>query len=293
MARPIKDGVDYFPMDTGFFSDDKVRLLRAEFGAKGMYILNYILCDIYYQNGYFMKWDKNRCFLVSDGAGCGCNPEFLQEFITGCLRCSFFDERVFNVFRILTSAGIQRRYLRMLKNRDEIVIIKEYWLLDSSSKKDVPGGVLNKLTFKNLKSSDNPDKSSGNPDKSSGNQQSKVNESKKSDISDYALQIIGKAFEESFGKLIGGMDRMNLIEMSNNYSVDLILEAIKIGKKNNASSAAYIISILKRWKGIGINSKEDLNKSKIATRTQKQSKSSKVDYTDPNLYKNIEESDDI
>lgn len=32
MARPLKDGVDYFPKDTDFYADDKVRLLRAEFG---------------------------------------------------------------------------------------------------------------------------------------------------------------------------------------------------------------------------------------------------------------------
>ena len=35
MARPLKDGVDYFPKDTDFYADDKVRLLRAEFGSKG------------------------------------------------------------------------------------------------------------------------------------------------------------------------------------------------------------------------------------------------------------------
>ena len=29
MARPLKDGVDYFPKDTDFYADDKVRLLRA------------------------------------------------------------------------------------------------------------------------------------------------------------------------------------------------------------------------------------------------------------------------
>ena len=178
LARPIKDGVDYFPLDTGFFIDDKVRLLRAQFGAKGMYALFYILCELYAKNGYFMKWDKNKCYLVSDGAGCGCDPGFLAELINGCVRCSFFDERVFNGFGVLTSAGIQRRFLRMLKNRDEIEIIKEYWLLDLSSKKDVPPGVLNKLTLKSFKSSENPDKSSENPDKSSENPQSKVNESK-------------------------------------------------------------------------------------------------------------------
>ena len=51
MARPLKDGVDYFPKETDFYADDKVRLLRAEFGSKGMYLLDYILCDLYGKNG--------------------------------------------------------------------------------------------------------------------------------------------------------------------------------------------------------------------------------------------------
>ena len=178
MARPIKDGVDYFPMDTDFYNDDKVRLLRAEFGAKGMYLLNFLLCEVYGKNGYFIKWDKNRCFLVSDGAGCDCSPNYISEFISGCLRCSFFDEGVFNAFGVLTSAGIQRRYIRMFNSRDEIRIIKEYWLLDIKSKNDVPAGVLNKLTFKKINCTENPDKNTENPDKNTENAQ-KEKESKK------------------------------------------------------------------------------------------------------------------
>ena len=174
MARPLKDGVDYFPKDTGFYNDDKVKLLRAEFGAKGMYLLDYLLCEIYGKNGYFIKWDKSRCFLVSDGAGCGCSPEYISEFISGALRCSFFDERVFKVFGILTSAGIQRRYIRMFNSRDYISVIEEYWLLDVNDRKDVPASVLNKLTLKKVFGTENPNKSTVNPNKSTVNPQSKI-----------------------------------------------------------------------------------------------------------------------
>ena len=171
MARPLRDGMLYFNKDTDFYSDDKIRILRAEFGAKGMYLLDYLLCDLYGKNGYYIKWDKNKCFLVSDGAGCGCSPDFIGEFISGCLRCSFFSERVFNAFGVLTSAGIQRRYIRMFNSRDTIVMRKEYWLLDTSNRNDVPISVLNKLTFISDKSTGNPDKSTENPDKSTGNPQ--------------------------------------------------------------------------------------------------------------------------
>ena len=178
MARPLKDGVDYFPKDTDFYADDKVRLLRAEFGSKGMYLLDYILCDLYGKNGYFIKWDKNKCYLVSDGAGCGCSPEFVVEFISGCIRCSFFDKRVFEMFGALTSVGIQRRFIRMLNSRENFTFIEEYFLLDTSDKKDVPQGILNKLAFKKVFDKENEVKSKDNPNKNKDNSQSKIEENK-------------------------------------------------------------------------------------------------------------------
>ena len=178
MARPLKDGVDYFPKDTDFYADDKVRLLRAEFGSKGMYLLDYILCDLYGKNGYFIKWDKNKCYLVSDGAGCGCSPEFVSEFISGCIRCSFFDKRVFEMFGALTSVGIQRRFIRMLNSRENFTFIEEYFLLDTSDKKDVPQGILNKLAFKKVSDKENEVKSKDNPNKNKDNSQSKIEENK-------------------------------------------------------------------------------------------------------------------
>lgn len=173
MARPIKDGVLYFPKDTDFYYDDKIRILRAEFGAKGMYLLDYLLCDLYGKNGYFMKWDKNKCLLVSDGASCGCSPEFVSEFVHRCVACSFFDERVFLVFGVLTSAGIQRRYIRMFNSREKVHINKEYWLLDKTNPSDVPTGILSKIAFQSVSGTENPFKNTENPDKSTGNEQKK------------------------------------------------------------------------------------------------------------------------
>lgn len=150
MGRPRKDGVDFFSLDTGTFRDDKVKLLRAEFGAKGMYLLIYLLCEIYEKKGYYMQWDSDKCYLVSDGAGCACSPEFVSEFVRGCVARSFFDERVFNVFGVLTSESIQRRYLCAVRKRPNIEIIEDYFLLDVTSKKDVPEGSLANCTFRKI-----------------------------------------------------------------------------------------------------------------------------------------------
>ena len=287
MARPLKDGVDYFPKDTDFYGDDKVRLLRAEFQSKGMYLLDYLLCDLYGKNGYFIKWGKDKCYLVSDGAGCGCAPNFVEEFVNRCVACSFFDERVYNVFGVLTSSGIQRRYIRMFNSRPDIPMIKEYWLLDVNDKKDVPKGALDKLTFKSIKSTDNPDKSTDNP-------QNKIEESKDIYMDEDTLREVAQSFEMTFGKTIGGLDRTIILELVQRYPKDLIIEAIRVAKANNAASAKYIRSILLRLEEQGITTMSQYMASKKSKTTQRQRHAKgSTDYSDPSIYQGVKESEDI
>ena len=284
MARPLKDGVDYFPKDTDFYGDDKVRLLRAEFQAKGMYLLDYLLCDLYGKNGYFIKWGKDKCYLVSDGAGCGCAPNFVEEFVNRCVACSLFDERVFTVFGVLTSSGIQRRYIRMFNSRPDIPMIKEYWLLDINDKKDVPKGALDKLTFKSIKSTENPDKSTENP-------QNKIEEIKDRYIDDGALREVAQTFEMTFGKTIGGLDRTVILELVERYPKELIVEAIRIARANNAASAKYVRSILLRLEEQGITTMSQYEASRQSKPTQRHRHN--TDYSDPSIYQGVKESEDI
>lgn len=178
VARPIKDGVDYFPLDTGFFQDDKIRLIKAEFGAKGIVILLTLLCEIYRDTGYFKAWDKDSCLLMAEAVGCGVVPENITQVVQGCLRRSIFDNGVFQMFGILTSAGIQRRYIRAVSTRDEITVIQEYWLLDTDDKKDVPAGILNKLAFKSVPLKETPENLKKTPRPLQNNPQSRGKESR-------------------------------------------------------------------------------------------------------------------
>lgn len=279
MARPLKDGVDYFPKDTDFYADDKVRLLRAEFEAKGMYLLDYILCDIYGKKGYYMEWDRNKCFLVSDGAGCGCSPKFTEEFIRGCVRCSFFEKGVFDAFRVLTSKGIQRRFIRMLSSRENFTFIKEYFLLDMSDKKDVPTGILNKVAFKSVSFKENSVKSKGNPDKSKGNSESRLEEnridyskeeeerkelSSASASADKNNSRISKALElyrRNIGKVTRGIEN-KLGEYLRVADISLIEYAIEEAVKYEKRSWQYIVRIIDSKLAQGIHCRADAEKAR-------------------------------
>ena len=176
MARPTKPGLDYYPMDVGFLRDKKIRLLWSEFGASSVIFVLYVLGKAYEGDGYFLTWDKDECLLAADALQKP--PTYIKEVLQGCLSRSIFDKWVFQTFNVLTSAGIQRRYIRGCEKRGEIAIFSEYWLLNINSKKDVPASIRVKLAFLNVTGGSNTVISPGNPDKSPGNPQSKVKESR-------------------------------------------------------------------------------------------------------------------
>ena len=158
MERRYKDGVDYWNIDVDFFENKKIRLIRAEFGIQGVYIFILILNEIYRTSGYYKQWDHDDCLLMSANAGVdgGCSPGLIDEVVQGLVRRSLFDKRVFDSFDVLTSPEIQRRFLRIVGNsRDSIPMIKEYFLLDMSSRKDITEATLKKLTLFPLTSKDN------------------------------------------------------------------------------------------------------------------------------------------
>lgn len=129
MARPFKTGLDYFPFDVDFFNDDKIELISSEFGAKGEVIAIRLLCQIY-RNGYYYQWGKDESLLFAKRVGNGVTGALVDEVVAGLVKRSFFDERVFNQFKILTSRGIQRRYLEAKERAKEVDFIQEYLLID-------------------------------------------------------------------------------------------------------------------------------------------------------------------
>ena len=57
MARPEKQGLDYFPFDIDFFEDEKTEAISGEFGIKGEIAIIKLLCAVY-RNGYFIQWNE-------------------------------------------------------------------------------------------------------------------------------------------------------------------------------------------------------------------------------------------
>lgn len=129
MGRFIKTGLDYFPFDVDFHDDDKVALLTAEFNVLAEAVIVRLLCKIY-KNGYYYQWGGDERLLFCRWAGGIFVPAQVDEVVKGCLRRSFFDKGVFEAFGVLTSSGIQKRFLQACNERKSVDIISDYWLLE-------------------------------------------------------------------------------------------------------------------------------------------------------------------
>ena len=128
MARPRKEGVAYFSFDVDFFSDKKIKVLKARYGADGITIFLYLLCEIY-KNGYYLKVDDDFEFVISDDLNMNCDK--VKQVLTFLLERSMFDKQLFQSDAVLTSAGIQKRFQLMVKSRasKNPIIVKDFWVL--------------------------------------------------------------------------------------------------------------------------------------------------------------------
>lgn len=115
MARPLKQGLDYFPFDVDFFADEKIAAISGEFGIKGEITVVKLLCAVY-RNGYFILWDEPLKYkLLRDLPGV--SAELLDQIINRLVKWGFFDEGLFNSVKVLTSRGIQKRFFSITRRR--------------------------------------------------------------------------------------------------------------------------------------------------------------------------------
>ena len=160
MGRPQKEGLDYFPLDTVL--DTKFELIEAEFGIKGFAVVVKLLQKIYREHGYYCEWTEEVKLLFSRKINEGCN--LVSEIVTAAIKRGIFDKNLFAKYQILTSAGVQKRYLEITSRRLNAEIKKEYLLISDTVNTE-------NVNINSINVSNNSENVSNNP-------QSKVNKSK-------------------------------------------------------------------------------------------------------------------
>jgi len=126
MARPLKNGLTYFPLDVDFFDDDKIAFVNARFQEKGEMIALKLLCKIYKDTGYYYQWGDDEAILFAKRVvGDASRHTLVNDVVHELVRRDFFSKDIFDRFKILTSRGIQKRYDKICKDAKRIGLIDE------------------------------------------------------------------------------------------------------------------------------------------------------------------------
>lgn len=133
MAGKPRKRIDYAGWSVDIFSNDtKIDKLLDAQGWIGFGIYFYLCQMAFGSDGYFYEWCYDLCATTARKMGGGVGAGTVKETVDYCLQIGLFDKRLFDRWGVLTSRGIQKSYLVVLKskNRRGTEIIKEYWLLD-------------------------------------------------------------------------------------------------------------------------------------------------------------------
>lgn len=130
MARPTKQGIEYFPLDVDLDSDDKLSMIIGEFGIKGELIYTKLLGWIYKHNGYYSNWDEMEQLKFAKRVAYIGNPSvsLINEIVARCIKWGLFDQSVFVSLQILTSKRIQMTWQDATRKRKERQIDQKIWL---------------------------------------------------------------------------------------------------------------------------------------------------------------------
>lgn len=128
MARPIIKGIDYYPLNVDFLNDLKIKRVIKACGPSSVAIIVFLLGNIYKDEGYFMRWNEDICFLIADDIGV--KEVYVDETVKKCLQVGLFDCELFEKYKVLTSKGIQKRFFEITKRRKNIHVISELLLIN-------------------------------------------------------------------------------------------------------------------------------------------------------------------
>lgn len=132
----MKNGIEFYPMNTNFFDDDKIALIEVDHGYLGSYVLIRIISKIYDSEGYYCHWgeDERKLFVKRIG-GNVFDLKKLDAIVESCLVREFFDRAIYDKYQVLTSRGIQKRFLEAVSRRQAVQVCREYLLVPEAAAK--------------------------------------------------------------------------------------------------------------------------------------------------------------
>lgn len=271
MARPINKGLDYFPLDTDIDQDDKIALVESDFGVEGFGIVIKLLMKAY-SNGYFYEWGEKEQKLFVRRVNVDINT--LSAVVNACIRWGVFDRHIFERFEVLTSRGIQKRYLEATTRRKDVELYEEYILLSKTEIAKYSNVVIVNIEDHSL-GEDVDIYPHSNDQMLTKTTQSKVKESKgkksKAEESIAAAPAVVNAhlfYQENFG--MQNPTVMQTIEFwIEDLNEELVIEAMRRAAIDQ-KGFRYAEGIMKNWDKKNIRTMEQVEAEDVSFNNRKQ-----------------------
>ena len=245
MARPKAKGVEYFPLDVGFLSDLKIRKIMLSCGASSIAVLIYIFAAIYRDEGYFMNVKDDDIALIA--LDTNLDTDYVKNVINRACEVGLFSFRIYDNFRVLTSEGIQNRYLKITERRKSVKINADINLVNvdmmyTETRVNVAETIVNVA-----ETPVNVYKSTQSKVKESKVKESKVKESKVKESKEKNTVIQNDVFStwlNTFGD-ISSFIKETLETLTDEYGPEQVVEAIEITHDRGKTSIKYVEGVLK------------------------------------------------
>ena len=245
MARPKAKGVEYFPLDVGFLSDLKIRKIMLSCGASSIAVLIYIFAAIYRDEGYFMNVKDDDIALIA--LDTNLDTDYVKNVINRACEVGLFSFRIYDNFRVLTSEGIQNRYLKITERRKSVKINADINLVNvdmmyTETRVNVAETIVNVA-----ETPVNVYKSTQSKVKESKVKESKVKESKVKESKEKNTVIQNDVFSTWFNTFgdISSFIKEILETLTDEYGAEKVIEAINITHDRGKTSIKYVEGVLK------------------------------------------------
>lgn len=270
MPRPQKQGIDYAGWSVNIFDGDtKIDKLLDAHGWIGFSVYFY-LCQMAYKfDGYFYRWAYDDSASTARRMGGGIGSGTVEETVRYCLQIGLFDKGLFDRWNILTSRGIQKRFLAAIQGRRVKTVIQDYWLLKNEDDKG-----LDKCAGNDSLQCANPSLQGANPSLQGANspkvKESKGKESKEDDSTRReAVSAVMSAYLDKINPMISEQARDELIGYIDAMGAECCLRAFDISIDAKKASWPYIRSILRTKLSQGVHCLSDWDRVETSRTTKK------------------------
>jgi hypothetical protein len=124
MARPQKNGLDYFPHDTDSSSDEKIEALMMLYGSKG-YTFYFVLLERIYRTSNFELDISDTETIQILSRKMSITTEEFEQILKSAIKHKCFDVEKYQEEQVLTSSGIKKRAGVVVEKREKMRIVYE------------------------------------------------------------------------------------------------------------------------------------------------------------------------